>query len=388
MGSEECWVIAKYDYQAQGSHELGLRKSERLLLIDDSKHWWRVMNCRQQIGYVPSNYVKKEKPSLFDSIKKRVKKNGGVGSRTLPSGGGGESQPASPCTGHSTSQTLPRLVDPSEAIGVALVKYNYQAQQRDELSLTKGAKVLILEKSNDGWWKGQSNTQVGWFPSNYTQEEEVDDQMHVYTTADNGGNPETIVALYSFSGTEPQELSFTKHEQLEVVDRPANDPEWILARNSAGATGLVPRNYVQEQKQDPHPLPLPPPAAPNGSGSASPAAAVTTQLSQLSVATPGGSGWYYGPLSRAQADALLTAHGQFGDFLVRDSETNVGDYSVSLSAAGRNKHFRVEVKGAIYCIGQRKFHTLEQLVDHYQRCPIYTNPQGDKLYLIRPLPRN
>lgn len=40
--------------------------------------------------------------------------------------------------------------DPSEAIGIAVVKYNYQAQQPDELSLGKGTRILILEKSNDG----------------------------------------------------------------------------------------------------------------------------------------------------------------------------------------------------------------------------------------------
>ncbi|KOB73616.1 Cytoplasmic protein NCK1 [Operophtera brumata] len=65
----------------------------------------------------------------------------------------------------------------------------------------------------------------------------------------------------------------------------------------------------------------------------------------------------------------------------------VGDFSVSLKAPGRNKHFRVHVEGALYCIGQRKFPTLDQLVAHYQRAPIYTNKQGEKLYLVRPLPR-
>ena len=30
----------------------------------------------------------------------------------------------------------------------------------------------------------------------------------------------------------------------------------------------------------------------------------------------------------------------------------MGDYSVSLKAPGRNKHFRVHVEGALYCIGQ------------------------------------
>ena len=63
---EENYVIAKYDYIAQGTQELGLKKNERLLLLDDSKHWWRVQNSKGQSGYVPSNYVKREKPSIFD----------------------------------------------------------------------------------------------------------------------------------------------------------------------------------------------------------------------------------------------------------------------------------------------------------------------------------
>lgn len=67
--------------------------------------------------------------------------------------------------------------DPSEAIGSAVVKYNYQAQQPDELSLTKGTRILILEKSNDGWWRGQSGSSAGWFPSNYTQEEGDADEV-------------------------------------------------------------------------------------------------------------------------------------------------------------------------------------------------------------------
>ncbi len=28
--------------------------------------------------------------------------------------------------------------------------------------------MLVLEKSSDGWWKGQYQNQIGWFPSNYT----------------------------------------------------------------------------------------------------------------------------------------------------------------------------------------------------------------------------
>lgn len=37
----------------------------------------------------------------------------------------------------------------------------------------------------------------------------------------------------------------------------------------------------------------------------------------------GGKSWYYGNISRAQCDTLLNNHGLDGDFLIRDSETNV-----------------------------------------------------------------
>lgn len=63
---DPVYVVAKYDYAVQGQQELDLRKNERYLLLDDSRHWWRVQNTRGHTGYVPSNYVKKEKPSLFD----------------------------------------------------------------------------------------------------------------------------------------------------------------------------------------------------------------------------------------------------------------------------------------------------------------------------------
>lgn len=212
------YVVAKYDYAAQGNQELDLRKNERYMLLDDSKHWWRVQNSRNQSGYVPSNYVKREKPSLFDSIKKKVKK--GSGSKTLPN-----------CSPSRTvdSPTMQRRAlppDPSEAIGTAIVKYNYQAQQPDELALTKGTRILILEKSNDGWWRGQSGNAVGWFPSNYTTEEcdNNDEQIHTYAMAENV--LDIVVALYSFNSNNDQELSFDKGDRLEIIDRPASDPEW------------------------------------------------------------------------------------------------------------------------------------------------------------------
>lgn len=54
-------VIVKFDYKPTDIHELAIQKGERLTLLDDTQHWWRVMNAQGATGYVPSNYVKRSK---------------------------------------------------------------------------------------------------------------------------------------------------------------------------------------------------------------------------------------------------------------------------------------------------------------------------------------
>ena len=44
-----------------------------------------MQNQRGQAGFVPSNYVKREKPSLFDSIRRRVAKDKEKSPRSKPS---------------------------------------------------------------------------------------------------------------------------------------------------------------------------------------------------------------------------------------------------------------------------------------------------------------
>ncbi|CAL2048041.1 unnamed protein product [Caenorhabditis brenneri] len=52
----------------------------------------------------------------------------------------------------------------------AVVKFTYEPRLEDELGLTKGEYVYVVEKSTDGWWKGEApNGSVGWFPSNYVE---------------------------------------------------------------------------------------------------------------------------------------------------------------------------------------------------------------------------
>lgn len=143
-----------------------------------------------------------------------------------------------------------------------------------------------------------------------------------------------VVALYSFTSNSDNELTFDKGDRLEIIDRPPTDPEWFKARNQKGQIGLVPRNYLQELQEYLSNTPyrgadsLPRPDI-NNSGT-------STMQSVVSHAANGngngkiaerpvlsGKSWYYGAITRGQCDTVLNTHGHDGDFLIRDSETNV-----------------------------------------------------------------
>lgn len=63
----EQYVVSKFDYKAQETQELSITKNERLTLLDDSRNWWKVLNGDGRVGYVPSNYVRKE--NIMDKVK-------------------------------------------------------------------------------------------------------------------------------------------------------------------------------------------------------------------------------------------------------------------------------------------------------------------------------
>lgn len=140
-----------------------------------------------------------------------------------------------------------------------------------------------------------------------------------------------VVALYSFNSNNDTELSFEKGDRLEIVDRPVTDPEWFRARNQKGQIGLVPRNYLQELQEylntpyrgGPDSLDRRPemPSSATSTMQSMPHGANGT--SQLERPVLSGKSWYYGAITRNQCDTVLNSHGHDGDFLIRDSETNV-----------------------------------------------------------------
>ncbi|XP_056599211.1 guanine nucleotide exchange factor VAV3b isoform X1 [Triplophysa dalaica] len=57
-------------------------------------------------------------------------------------------------------------------VGIALARYDFGSRDTRELSMQVGDLVKIYIKCANGWWKGEVNGRVGWFPSTYVEEEE------------------------------------------------------------------------------------------------------------------------------------------------------------------------------------------------------------------------
>lgn len=202
----------------------------------------------------------------------------------------------------------------------AYVKFAYVAEREDELSLVKGSRVIVMEKCSDGWWRGSYNGQIGWFPSNYVVEEVEEAtadspsflSLRKGASMSNGQGTKVlhvVQTLYPFSSVTEEELNFEKGETMEVIEKPENDPEWWKCKNSRGQIGLVPKNYVVIISDGP--------------------TINTSHPPQISYTGPSSTGrfagreWYYGNVTRHQAECALNERGVEGDFLVRDSESSV-----------------------------------------------------------------
>ncbi|KAM7419580.1 hypothetical protein PAMA_016606 [Pampus argenteus] len=131
------------------------------------------------------------------------------------------------------------------------------------------------------------------------------------------------VALFSFTASEADEISFQKGDVIKVTEM-EDDSCWFTAEIQ-GKRGYVPENYISLL---PHP-------------------------------------WFVGRVTRLEAEQRLRWQ-DTGVFLVRESESAPGEFSVSVSYGGRVEHFRVLEGGGQYCIWDESFCSLNRLVDFYR----------------------
>ncbi|XP_044305078.1 tyrosine-protein kinase FRK isoform X2 [Varanus komodoensis] len=148
-----------------------------------------------------------------------------------------------------------------------------------------------------------------------------------------------FVALFDYQARTEEDLSFRAGDKFEVLDR-SQDSWWIarllvengFARPGQKLQGYIPTNYV----------------VPDQSIEAEP--------------------WFFGAMKRADAEKhLLYPDNQYGAFLIRESESQRGIFSLSVRDDQTVKHYLIkQMDNGDFFVSRRKtFQTLRAFVRHY-----------------------
>ncbi|KAK5117707.1 hypothetical protein LTR62_005131 [Meristemomyces frigidus] len=121
-------------------------------------------------------------------------------------------------------------------VDVCRAVYDYAPQSAEELEITEGDLLFVLEKSaDDDWWKCKKKAvsedeeePEGLVPNNY-----VESVQPLYKAK----------ALYDYARQTDEELSFKDEEVLNVYDD--GDPDWTLV-GAGGHFGFAPAIYIEK----------------------------------------------------------------------------------------------------------------------------------------------
>ncbi|XP_025054128.1 tyrosine-protein kinase TXK [Alligator sinensis] len=147
----------------------------------------------------------------------------------------------------------------------------------------------------------------------------------------------TVIALYDFFAKGPSNLALKKSEEYIILEK--YDPHWWKARDQNGNEGLIPSNYVTENKR-----------------------------SNLEAYE-----WYLKNINRNQAEELLRQKSKEGAFTVRDSSQQ-GALTLSVysrprgSQNGDIRHYQIKKdhSGKYYVAKEYLFSTIPELVQYHQ----------------------
>lgn len=142
----------------------------------------------------------------------------------------------------------------------ALIQYDYEKAEDNELELREGEYVTNIEMVDEDWWMGtNARGETGLFPSNYV--ELIDDEAEESAPAAShsavpppptpatepepepaAGSGHTATAQFDYEAAEDNELSFPEGAKITNLEFP--DEDWWFGHYK-GASGLFPANYVQ-----------------------------------------------------------------------------------------------------------------------------------------------
>uniref|UniRef100_I3IVP3 Intersectin 2a n=1 Tax=Oreochromis niloticus TaxID=8128 RepID=I3IVP3_ORENI len=184
--------------------DLTFVEGDVVLVLEKEGEWWR--GCiGDQTGLFPSNYVR---PVELPEV-----------SQTSRPGG------------------------PTKKPEVAQAVTPTGASMMHQLRLSPGQLIVVLAKNSTGWWLGElqargKKRQRGWFHSSHVK---------LLGPSSSKSSPSPlpvcqVIAMYDYTAANQDELSFSKGQLINILDK--TNPDWWKGEANR-VTGLLPTNYVK-----------------------------------------------------------------------------------------------------------------------------------------------
>ncbi|XP_042359063.1 intersectin-2a [Plectropomus leopardus] len=193
--------VALYTYESPEAGDLTFVEGDVVMVTEREGEWWR--GCiGDQTGVFPSNYVRPVEPEA-----------------TKP----------------GASIKKPEIAQTVSSTTVAPTMH--------QLRLSPGQLIVVLAKNSTGWWLGElqargKKRQRGWFHSSHVK---------LLGPSSSKSSPSPlpvcqVIAMYDYTAANRDELSFSKGQLINILDK--TNPDWWKGEAN-GVTGLLPTNYVK-----------------------------------------------------------------------------------------------------------------------------------------------
>ncbi|XP_060767565.1 cytoplasmic tyrosine-protein kinase BMX-like isoform X2 [Neoarius graeffei] len=175
-----------------------------------------------------------------------------------------------------------------------------------------------------------------------------------------------VVALYNYTARKPGELNLVKGNRYVSLQKASGD--WWKIKDTAGAEGIVPCNYIKEvetKKSDKDEM--------SRTSKRERPSKIKSHLSHSLDEHIEDYPWYVGNMSRVKTEQLLREKGKEGSFVVRNSSQK-GVYTVSLFSRaldevnGTVRHYLINVnaEGLYYVAENHLFDSIPQMIEYHQ----------------------
>ncbi|XP_067267096.1 SH3 and cysteine-rich domain-containing protein 2-like [Chanodichthys erythropterus] len=108
--------------------------------------------------------------------------------------------------------------------------YKFLPQEKNDLELHPGDRLMVIDDSNEEWWKGKCGDKIGLFPANFVQRVRPGERVWKVTQSVLGN----------------KDLGHSTVKEAQICVGKNEDTDGFLKLSSGKKRGLVPTDSLEE----------------------------------------------------------------------------------------------------------------------------------------------